>query len=740
MSDLSQNSYAFRPRAKIMSALGEELISSETVAILELVKNSYDADATKVKVSFSGNLKKGEGKIEIIDNGHGMDLGVVRGVWMEPATNMKRVTKRSSTLKRKFLGAKGIGRFAVARLAQELELVTKLKDTNEEVFAIFDWTQFEDEEKYLDEILILTETRKPEMFTPNPKDSFFRDLHNGTYLGMKYLKKTWDEEDCKKLQRGLSRLVSPFYKQSNFQISVQFPEGFSDYSGEISPPAIIKYPHYSITGIVREDGNYECSIQIYSLGKNIREHGYFIKMKNQKSKKWDLLSVSQDTYLGMTDPERPDASNFRKITSGKFDFELRIWDRDDLGNIEQKVGENIATIRQDLDAISGVNIYRDGFRVLPYGEPADDWLRLDLRRVQKPTQKLSQNQILGYINITNEGNPLLKDQSNREGLDENLAMDDLRNMILFFLREIEEERYKLRPRKGDKRDTTASVQGLFNTLNLNDLKSRLQQQYPQDEDSLALINEAQKRINNQIEEIQIVIARYQNLATLGTLIDVVLHDGRHPVSKIINESTLGSERLETQNSSEFTDDLKKAFQVIESQAKVLATLFRRIEPFGGRKRGKPGKYYLEELIWNAVAVLESEIKRIGVEIDFPKSETLMIASPSEIQQIIVNLIDNSLYWLQTQRKDQRKIFITVVREAEETVEILFSDSGPGIPQENQERVFDPYFSTKQDGVGLGLAIAGEIISDYYNGKFELIQSANNPLKGATFRITLKNRI
>ena len=111
--------FSFRPRARIMRTLGQELISSETVAIIELVKNAYDADATKVLIRFVDSLEKGQGAIEIIDNGHGMSMETVKFAWMEPATNSKRTRRKSETLHRNLLGEKGIGRFACSRLASD---------------------------------------------------------------------------------------------------------------------------------------------------------------------------------------------------------------------------------------------------------------------------------------------------------------------------------------------------------------------------------------------------------------------------------------------------------------------------------------------------------------------------------------------------------------------------------------------------------------------------------------------
>jgi hypothetical protein len=129
------------PRARILHILGNELVSSETVAVIELVKNAYDADATRVLVRFQEPLEIGQGMIEVIDNGHGMSLETIQTAWMEPATLIKKRQTRSEQRKRRVLGEKGIGRFAASRLANVLEVVTRRIGMGSEVQVFFDWSQ-----------------------------------------------------------------------------------------------------------------------------------------------------------------------------------------------------------------------------------------------------------------------------------------------------------------------------------------------------------------------------------------------------------------------------------------------------------------------------------------------------------------------------------------------------------------------------------------------------------------------
>jgi C4-dicarboxylate-specific signal transduction histidine kinase len=141
---------------------------------------------------------------------------------------------------------------------------------------------------------------------------------------------------------------------------------------------------------------------------------------------------------------------------------------------------------------------------------------------------------------------------------------------------------------------------------------------------------------------------------------------------------------------------------------------------------------------DAFGVLESDVKRTGTKVSLPATQTKVTVDRAELQEVIVNLIDNSLYWLRDIPKEDRRIEVTVDRGSSGAVVIAFSDSGPGVPDDAQEHIFDPYYSRKPDGVGLGLSIAGEIVDEYYGGDLELL--ASGPLPGATFRITLRRRV
>jgi signal transduction histidine kinase len=740
---------ALRPRARLLRTLGEELISSEVVAVIELVKNAYDADATRVLIRFTGPLEPDKGCIDVIDDGHGMELETVQTVWMEPATSSKRGTvRRTEKFRRRFLGEKGIGRFASSRLTHELEVVSRKEGSPKEVYGIFDWDQFEDENKFLDQVLVLWEERQPVEVKPGGAIDLLwgddemppaRKREKGTILRMARLKQKWEANHFEALRRSLARLVSPSFtkkredeKDPGFEVTMDLPPEFSQFSSKVEQPPILKHPHYLVSGSIKPDGTFSLLYRTLAEGGEEEFKGRFARVKDAKGR-FDLRNVADPRA---DSDERP--TETKPIECGLINLELRVWDRDELGNVVQKTHSTIQDVRNDLDALAGINIYRDGFRVLPYGEPKDDWLRLDLRRVQNPTLRLSNNQIYGVVQISADTNPRLRDQSNREGLDENQALQDLRDVMTEVLSRLETMRYAARPRATSK--STRPVGGLFAGLDLKPLADYVAKQLPQDKQAKDLVEKTAESFGGHLKEIQTVLGRYQRLATLGQLIDHVLHEGRQPIASINSEAALGLEdvRRAERVGGEFVTKAAGRFTVIRKQGDVLSIAFRRMEPFGGRRRGRPTQLYLEEIIRDAFGIFADDSARLNTKIGLPRTQTLVRVDPAEIQEVIINLLQNSLYWLEQVNEEKREIEVKVERKGQDHVDILFSDSGPGVPPENRELIFEPYFSTKPEGVGLGLSIVGEIVSDYYEGSLQLLDTG--PLRGANFLISLRKRV
>jgi C4-dicarboxylate-specific signal transduction histidine kinase len=315
------------------------------------------------------------------------------------------------------------------------------------------------------------------------------------------------------------------------------------------------------------------------------------------------------------------------------------------------------------------------------------------------------------------------------------ALDDLGTSIKTVLNQLEIRRYKAR-----RTEKPESRRGLFLDFNLRSLRAAIQERYGEDTQLLAAVDAKETDLEQRVAMVEEVLARYHRLATLGQLVDRILHDGRTPLAKIGNEAKLGLLDIEqsTKLDGDLLQKLEGRLETIDRLKVSLDTLMERIEPFGGRSRGRPKAARLEGVIAEGFAVLDAEIHEINARIDLPNTTTMVTVEPSEIEQVIVNLVQNSLYWLRQVPKTDRAIVVRVARVSEGEIEILFSDSGPGVDDEFRDQIFEPYFSTKPNGVGLGLTIVGEIITDYYDGKVELMD--RGPLPGATFRLLLRRRV
>lgn len=683
---LRKGSTTLRPRARLVRTIGRDLISNEVVALVELIKNSYDADAHKVRIVFEEPLEASQGGIIIEDDGVGMSLSTIKKAWFEPATVSK--TGDTTTAEgRRVTGEKGIGRFAAGRIAQAMEVETVAKGSRKLVWVRFDWGRFDDENLYLDEV----ECRWEERQAP-------RGRKHGTRLHLSGLNEAWREESFARLRGELSRLVSPNRAKNDFSITLDLPEQFKEFSGVITPPPVLGKPHYSLIGKVDAQGAIDAEY----------------KGPNEQAE-----TISGTVKLKGKVPQ-----------SGSFNFELRVWDRDNLEELAKELSSTKRDLVRDLNDACGISIYRDDFRVLL---PNNDWLGLDLRRVQNPTLRLSNNQVVGAVYITADDNKGLRDQSNREGIVSSIAFEDFKQVVREVLSKLEVKRDTHRRAQ---RPETPPV-GLFESLDITPLWEYIEKRYPEDAELKAFVGQKTKEFEHGVSEVQQVLARYRRLATLGQIIDVVLHEGRTPLAAISNEAVLARRDIDKAGGEAIAPaSLQKRLSTISKQAEILSTLFRRLSPFSGRKRGRPSTATMETILAEAFALFEKRISELHVKVTLPKGETMVTADQAEMQQIFVNLLDNSLYWLEKVDTKDRAITVEVTQQPGELA-IVFSDSGPGIPEDVRERIFDPYFSTKPDGVGLGLTIAGETAAEY-NGALELV--SGGPLQGTTFRVILRKRI
>lgn len=669
-----------RPRARLIGLIGEDLISDEPVAVVELVKNAYDADATHVTVSFSpeGN------QLVVEDDGHGMDIETVLGTWFEPGTLSKKREDKSPN-GRIYQGAKGIGRFASARLAESLYLESRTAPDGDAVTVLFEWGAFNDE-SFLDEIGVAWELR----------DSL--DIGRGTRLTLGRLRKVWTDEDYQELHSRLSRLISPFEEVTDFQIDLHIP-GHSDLSGDVQAPAFLARPRYQLNGTVDDDGLFDGVLRYDNAIKK--------RFKRQR--------------LGGAG-ESP--------VCGPFTTEIRVWDRDrdGLDPLALRLGQSVTEVRRTLNDYCGVSIYRDGFRVHPYGQRGNDWLNLDNRSRQNPVLRLANNQIVAAIKISRDTNRALRDRSTREGLVMNEAYNALVHWFKEVLKEIEAYRYEVRPHT--QKDTTKDP--LFEAFDIRDTVSQARTALGPDHQVASLITQMERQVNEGVERVQEVFSRLLMSAGLGQMVDIVIHEIGAPIGKINRQIEALEKTVVASKDHRFVEVVAPMVVKINGWLEQVHNLRQRLDPQTAGRRGRASSFSVEEEVEDTFrlygALLEGQ--DITWEIKHPSEPVQVFMARAALGQVLANLVDNAIFWLIRSKGSGKGGTIEAkIEPLDHGFSVSVSDDGPGVTEEDRGKIFEPYFSRKPNGIGLGLYIARLVIEPY--GR--LVYNDVGVLGGATFK-------
>lgn len=708
-------------------SIGRDLIKDTPAALVELVKNAYDADASSVYIDYI----KEKDKLTIIvkDDGHGMSKDIVVNSWMAPATDYK-LKRKKSPKGRTYQGRKGIGRYAASLLGNKLELITindGIKTT-----ALFDWNRFETA-KRLSDIPISIEVENTENQNQT-KLIIINDEINTNESEREIL----SEADVIKIEKELSKLISG---RIDFKIKITYKNFFEKQELNTSK-WIEQYDsdlvfHYRLIGYVNENFDY----QLY--------------YKNS-------YNGSENEFNGNFKDEIKD---FKLTSCGDLLFDYKVYDKDtegidlitdflnDRGNVKPLTNRETKKLLIDN---SGISIYRHGFRIRPYGDKGFDWLSLDSQRVQNPTTHIGFEQINGRIEISSEEISGLKEKSARDGLYENENYFTLQKLADISLSKLENERllYRQNKKKKEKKDnieklfdfsTTSSniekqIQTTFEKIESNPQKSKdyfmvLQKNVEKEIDNL------EREKQETFEAIKEEVAIYQKHTTLGNVINVVLHEGRKPLSWYKNtiprlirssEKALKNSDLSNGLMKDIIDSLGK----LGNEADRLSRLFKRLDPLSSTRRKKARVVNVKSEIKNVFEIFEGLAKEEEINMNLECSDEIeLFLVEEDFYMALTNILENSMFWVNYTKEDYK--FISVLVEKEDNIiEINILDNGPGVSEEDIKKgiIFVPGYSGKkmvleQSGTGLGLSIAGEALSRN-NGSLEAIKSDN----GAHFRI------
>lgn len=725
----------FRPRARIIRTIGDRLISGPEAAVIELVKNSYDADAKTVRITFIPPLIPGMGHILFEDDGHGMTRMDIQEKWMEPATSDKKLRKESPN-GRHLLGSKGIGRFAVARLGNYLELISsaklqlqrELEDHELTRIPNLDWNVFE-KTKYLNDVSFPVETS----MTQGP---------SGTKLNISSLRDTWSETAVTKLYQELRRLVSPLSSKEDdkfFKIILDLSHCTKENSGfdgsslmgnsgirieptedshepyEVKPFPMLDACDYAVEGVFDEDGVFDGSLTIRRAGMEP-----------------ELIHLS----VPLKDSDDP---------CGIVIVQLNIFDREtaSIRSTAKKAGFGhlgVRDARKLLDSIAGIAIYREGFRVRPYGDAENDWLTLDAKRVQNPSMKIGRNQVSGLVIIDDENASQLIERSSREGLEENRSFRRLQSLILTLLAEVVEPRRRsFRIGAGLDIRKQSGFREVLGQAELSWAQPILSKLSEDDRaEAQKLLNRESERLISHLKELDARQAQLEAQVTLGLIIGEVMHQGNTPLAFIETEV----DRLcqwwpsildDTPDAKEDRIEIPKILHGMTGSARSLRSLFTALGPLAGVRRGEPRTYSVHDVIEETNYLFKSKAHEIGLKFII-SSEIYSISAvgyPEDLTTALANIIDNSIHWLRYNKISCPQLAFSSGETQSGKITIFIHDNGTGIAEEYRDQLFDVGFTRKLNGTGLGLSIAREAI---YRSAGELYLAASNV--GAKFAITL----
>ncbi|MGU1973152.1 HAMP domain-containing sensor histidine kinase [Pseudomonas aeruginosa] len=766
---------AFTFKARVLLELGAELISSDAVALYELVKNAIDAGSPDVEISFVITMQRSAfdelneildaesseeevlssfrsgvdrliekdapedvrgafyealgvpesiedartrlaeayfntNKIVIRDSGHGMTIEALHKCYLTVGTPMRVLERQTRTkssagisMGAPILGEKGIGRLSAMRLGHYVFLETAVRDEPEWKYLCLDWRKIFANPN-LDAEAIDYEPCVGEV----KADPGF----SGTVLTIKDLQSDWSLEKLSALiNTEMAKMANPFdsaFFNKYFKFSFQGQKQQLAFFEKVKlnhADAVCKATFSRLDSVVSANplDSWELRVGIeYKRYGAQRVHTYSgdhlaaCVREQVKKGKANSAVVSNETV-----------ENALK-TLGPFDMEFWWFNR---GRIRKEDNELWSGGLERFVRIwsGGLLVYRDGFRVYPYGGASDDWLDLDRNALSASQYKLNRAQIIGYLNIGKESNPELHDQTNREGFRDTPEKEALRRLLRHvFITECRRFLEKIdKDHKQNPEETVDELEERLTGSQKNALKSlkELQARVPEEQETienirfqLADIQDAWERAKITIKNHDADMEQYIHLAGVGLQVEFISHE----LARVTGDALDVLSRKEDINS-----EATKRF--LQAQLKTLNKRVRVLDMLSIPGRQTKTWCDLEDISSLLYEMHEGKIERHGIDfqIDVVSDLPLKVkVEQGQVLQILDNLFSNSFYWLKHRfKRDTRpKISILIDREART---LTFSDNGPGVPASISDSIFDPFVTSKpsSEGRGLGLFIS-----------------------------------
>jgi len=714
--EVSQDStnVRFSVDAGHIQRLGVELVGKKDTALSELIKNAFDADASEVDLNFENSRAVG-GTLTISDNGSGMTMDVIRNSWMRISTDTKAEQPLSPRYSRRRAGRKGIGRFAVQRLAKKLELRTSPFGEHHGYSVFFDWDEEFKSGKDLNDVF-----NRVHKFDKAPEES-------GTELKMTSLRDAWTTASISRVWRAVLLLQPPF-KVANVS---------GKDAGKKADPGFT----------VRVNGETnDVSADSFSIEKDFLSQALAsIEARIDADGKANVRVISRKLELNDTEDfgEAYGLVGPVSLTSRYFIYNpetlsgMKFQDATDMG---RKYG--------------GIRLYRNGFRVLPYGEPNNDWLGMDSSASRREFLAPGNNRnFFGQVSISSDDNPFLEETASREGLVENEAFDELQDFskkaLLWAINRIAAARNRKQTASQPRfvsqvRPPSQSIRTAIDLLEDEGSAKADEPEKGTDEaasskpgllpkakllGALKAAEEDAKATEEEFERQRQASLHYEAmlrlLASLGLSISVFGHEVKGAQEAIRARLQLLEDDIGALPEGDQKEDLRRQHEKLEDST-------RRLFDIGGYIAGLMSKTESRDLRELSVSgtlkrfseQFESYMSKQRVEFDpiavVPSNLRTIEMHASELDSVLLNFLTNSIKSMKKAKVAKRRIRMDAKLHGKHVV-IGFEDNGVGIPENQHDRIFDAFYTTtltaEDDGVagpgtGLGLKIVSDIAKSY----------------------------
>lgn len=723
----------FNVSAKTARLIGRENVSNLEGALIELIKNTYDADAKKCVVYYESSTDR----LFIIDNGIGMNKDVIINNWMTIGNSTKKesVFTKSGRVN---TGEKGIGRFALDRISEKCTMLTVSKD--ERFKWLVNWENFDSSEMITDTYAELNDISEniPE-FLSDLDNEFLCDMLKSDFTGtgtcfvLENLRDQWNEVVIERVKSSLQKLLPPM--ENNVFELFFFLQDTKTKDARILPDLLNEYD-YKLHFEVDDFG--ECTIQIH------RNEFFFGTQFEKIMKKADFSDEDREYFNDKLIIKEGSIYDFlpgveEKINIGPFSGDIYFYKlvlQSD--NQEKYYYKNFVTKRTNFKELSGIKIYRDDFLVRPYGiygTTGYDWLDLSTRKAESPAAvshksgswRVQANQICGQIRISRL-NDNLPDKSSREGIVETKEFKLFRELVVNFIEKLEEDRqYVIRKLDQLYKSTAKGEQALkIAKEELNKYKKEEGEKERNNKDNEADSEKKQSYENfhkaisyqeERIQDLQEEMGLLRTLATTGIVVNTYIHE----IKALTTQLNVGVKEayacLEEDNDIISAKEELKKLRVLKDKFNSWFKVTIDAVEMDKRKRKKENiGNIIQRSISKWKSVQNNKIDYVYVE----KEEIEIRCFPFDFETIVSNLVTNSSTIFKNHKVEKPTIKIEIGRK-DDKFYIKYSDNGPGLCdafKKEPQKILKYGVTDRRNangevvGTGMGLWIVDSIIQNY----------------------------